>query len=127
MHFESVVQGKLIGPEDVLLANRVHRVDGDGKGRFPLPVQGAFIQVQAGLPLLAGQFRVVGIQEDERHHGPQAHVQGRLPGVRGEPVLVVEGGGAGFDHFQAGRLGAPINEIAVQSGLDFPNIIEPVV
>ena len=43
------------------------------------------------------------------------------------PVLVIEGGGAAADHFQAGYLGAPVDEVPVQAGFDSPDIVQPVV
>ena len=47
--------------------------------------------------------------------------------MRAEPVLVIERGGSGPDHLHAGRLGAPVNEILVQPGFDFPDIVQPIV
>ena len=41
--------------------------------------------------------------------------------------MVIEADGAAADHFQAGRLGAPIDEIPVQAGFNLPDVTQPVV
>ena len=58
VEFEPVVKGKLIGPQDIFLANRINRVDGDGELGFVTPGQGALIQPLARFPLFAGHLRV---------------------------------------------------------------------
>ena len=57
----------------------------------------------------------------------QAHLAGGADRGVEEPVLVVEGGRAGADHFQAGDLGPPVDEIVVEVLLDLPDLVQPAV
>ena len=67
------------------------------------------------------------VQDDEGDVRADAHFHRRLAGVRGEPVLVIEGGGAALDHLQARNAGAPVDELLVHLRLHRPDPFQPPV
>ena len=65
------------------------------------------------------------VEGDVRNHWADTHLDSGLAGVRGEPVLVIEGGGSCLYHLQAGHFCAPVNVFSIDFGLCFPDFRKP--
>ena len=91
------------------------------------PIEGLFVQLDALAALALRRLLVELVQDDEGDVGADAHFHRRLAGERGEPVLVVEGGGAALDHFQACHAGAPVDEFLVHLRFHRPDPVKPAV
>ena len=127
MQFHAVVHGEPAGPEDHFLAHGIDGMDGHREVGGFAPVLRPLVELDAFALLLGRDFLVETVQDDEGNVGAYAHFHRRLPREGGEPVHVVEGGGAAADHFQAGRLRAPVDELFVHLRFHFPDLREPFV
>ena len=127
VEFHPVVHRETARPADHLLAHGIDRVDRHRQMGGFCPSEGFLVQFDALAALAFRRFLVELVQDDEGDVGADAHLHGRLAGVRGEPVLVVEGGGAALDHLQARHAGAPVDEFLVHLRLHRPDLLEPAV
>ena len=102
-------------------------MDADGEYGAVAPSEGCIV------PLLALGFLGFGVRpafafkEDVGNRGEDSHLGRCLAGGGGEPVLVVEDGGACAYHLKACDLGSPVYEVLVKARLYVPDALYPVL
>ena len=126
MDFQMVLFCELLSPEHQFFACGIYGVDAHQEKAVVMTSEIRFEEFYALVFLSLGFFLVVVIQCYIRDCCSDTHFGSRLFRGVTMPILIVESGGSGADHFHACRLSAPIYEFLVDFRLHLPDPVDPI-
>src|SRR5574344_2254011 len=103
MKFEIVFSGEFGRPKYHLFADGIYSMESHLENGFSFPLLGLLIFDLTLFFLSLSFFLIVMVKHHITIDRPYAHFNCSLPGLVCEPVLVIESGCAGLNHFQAGN------------------------